>query len=254
MSAPWWQTLYDDLLADMLLERGDSNEVPRTLAFLTQKLGLRDGSRVFDQCCGIGSLALPLARSGCDVCGVDLIRSYVARARADAERAGLVLDLAIGDAFDFVPAAPCDAAFNWWTSFGYAEDDATNAKMLICAHDAIRPGGRFALDFMNVPGVLHRFAETVVSDRTTRRGPTRLTRTSQYDPGPGLIHKVWHYEFAGGEPVVHRSTVRAYTPPELTTLARAAGLVEIELYGDLDGSALTLHSPRCILTARRPAS
>ena len=58
----WWQALYDELLAEVLLVRSEDAEQEATLAYLTEALDLAPGRRVFDQCCGIGSLALPLAR------------------------------------------------------------------------------------------------------------------------------------------------------------------------------------------------
>ena len=48
--AQWWHTLYDGLLADVLLER-EPGEVDETLRFLVDALQLRPGQRVFDQCC-----------------------------------------------------------------------------------------------------------------------------------------------------------------------------------------------------------
>ena len=57
----WWSALYDDVLADVLLERADEAEVDRTLTFLVDMLELRPADLVFDQCSGIGSLAVPLA-------------------------------------------------------------------------------------------------------------------------------------------------------------------------------------------------
>jgi SAM-dependent methyltransferase len=249
----WWRELYDDLLADVLLERASQAEVERTLAFLADALSVAPGARLFDQCCGIGSLAVPLAARGYDVVGVDLAPRYIARAQAAAAAAGVTGAWHAADAFAFVPAPVCDGAFNWWTSFGYARGDADNARMLARAFEALAPGGRFALDFMNVPGVLRGFRPRVVTERDTPRGRVTLTRTSRYDAATGLLHKKWHYRLATGQEIAHPSTVRAYTPPELVRLLGAAGFAQVRLVGDVDGSPLTLASPRCIAVATRPA-
>ena len=58
----WWSALYDHWLAEQLLVR-DPGEVESTVAFLKERLGLWPGARVLDQCCGIGSIALPLAEA-----------------------------------------------------------------------------------------------------------------------------------------------------------------------------------------------
>jgi SAM-dependent methyltransferase len=240
----WWHALYDDLLADMLLERADRRETERTLDFLAGVLDLEPGARVFDQCCGIGSLAIPLARRGYRVVGCDLAAGYIERARRDAPAS---LELHAADAFEFVPA-PCDGAFNWWTSFGYADEDAQNIRMLARAFEALKAGGRFALDFMNVPGVLHRFREEVV----TRRGEVELVRRSAVDPAAMVMDKTWTYALPNGERVVHTSRVRLYTPRELGDLLARAGFVDVRFHGDIDRSPLALESPRCIAVARKP--
>jgi SAM-dependent methyltransferase len=242
----WCRSLYDDLLADLLLERSD---VAETLDFLVRALGLGRGARVLDQCCGIGSLAVPLAARGFSVVGVDQSERYVARARRDAERAGLDLELVAADACGYVPRAPVDAAFNWWTSFGYAPDDETNLGMLRRAFDALVPGGAFALDFMNVPGVYRDFQRAVV----TRKAEVLLVRESEIDLAHGMMNKRWTYLLPGGDRVVHDTSVRLYQPRDLKNMLRQAGFEQVTFVGSVSGEPLEVQSPRCIALARRPS-
>ena len=127
MTTKWWTTLYDEHLTEVLLVRKDHVELQKTLRFLHTHLRLQPGARIFDQCCGIGSLAVPLAGQSFRVSGCDLGQGYFKRAKEETLRAGLDVDLHHADAFDYVPSEPCDAAFNWWTSFGYADSDTRNA-------------------------------------------------------------------------------------------------------------------------------
>jgi SAM-dependent methyltransferase len=244
----WWSELYDEHLATVLLERDE--EPAETIDFLVRTLALAPGARVFDQCCGIGSLAVPLAVRGFEVVGCDLIESYVARGREDAERAGVRVELHAADAFEHVPSAPCAGAFNWWTGFGYARDDARNARMLARAYDSLVPGGRFVLDTMNVPGVIRGFRPEVVIER---RG-IRLVRRSVLDVDAGLLHKRWSYEMPDGRTIDRDSTVRLHTPWELRAMLCAAGFVEVEMIGGIDGSSITVESPRCIAVATKGES
>ena len=57
----WWSALYDDLLADVLLDATTPAQIDETVAFLVDKLALRPGDRVFDQCAGVGRISIPLA-------------------------------------------------------------------------------------------------------------------------------------------------------------------------------------------------
>jgi SAM-dependent methyltransferase len=248
----WWAELYDDWLADQLLVR-EPGEVDRTIAFLVERLGLRPGMRVLDQCCGIGSVALPLAAWGARVVGVDQAASYIERAARDARTREIDVELVAADACRFVPREPVDAAFNWWTSFGYLDDDDANAEMLARAFDALRPGGLFALDTMNVPGVLRAFHRDVTLRRQTPRGEVLLLRESEVDLARGRLLKRWTYFMDERRVAEHRSSVRLFMPDAIARMLARVGFTDVTLLGSLGGEALALDSPRLIATGRRPS-
>ncbi|MFE6864541.1 class I SAM-dependent methyltransferase [Nocardia sp. NPDC057668] len=246
----WWADLYDDLLADQLLER-EAGTVEPTLDFLLDRLDLRPGDSVYDQCCGIGSLTIPLAARGLRALGVDQAAGYIERARWDAENAGVTAEFAAANACDFVPPEPVDAVFNWWTSFGYGTD-ADNQRMLDRAFESLCPGGRFALDTMNLSGVLRGFQRDNVLHRETPRGRVLLLRETTIDLPSGRMLKDWTYFVDGHLETRHRSSVRLYLPDAVAAMLATAGFTDIDLLGDLTGAALTLDSPRLIALARRP--
>jgi SAM-dependent methyltransferase len=248
----WWADLYDDWLAEQLLVRSES-EVQGELAFLTERLGLAAGTRALDQCCGVGSLSLPLAARGVQIVGVDQAAGYVARAEREARARNLPATFFAADAREFVPREPVHAAFNWWTSFGYSPSDDDNARMLARAFDALVPGGRFALDTMNVPGVLRAFQRDVALRKQTPRGEVLLLRETTLDLERGMMNKRWTYFFGEKLEVEHRSSVRLYLPDAVATMLRGVGFTDVQLLGSTAGEALALDSPRLIALARRPA-
>jgi SAM-dependent methyltransferase len=250
----WLAGFYDDLLADVLLVR-EPAELEGTLSFLQGALELAPGARLFDQCCGIGSLALPLARRGFEIWGVDQCAPYIERGRREAEAQGLAsrCHLEAADACSYVPSAPCDGAINWWTSLGHVGRDEGDRAMLRRAFEALRPGGRFALDSMNVPGVLRGFQPRVVTERATPAGSVTLVRESEIDLRASVMHKRWVYHLGDGPPVVKTSRLRLYYPHELAAMLEGAGFVELRLLGGESGEALALDSPRCVALATRPA-
>jgi hypothetical protein len=181
------------------------------------------------------------------VVGVDQSARYIERATAAS--ANLGAQFFVGDAFTWRPDRMCNAAFNWWTSFGYAARDADNLQMLKRAAAAIVPGGRFALDFMNIPQVLRQFQPTV----TVERGAITLTRETTLDLATGTMHKTWRYVLPDGTHPERTSAMRMYMPSQLVELLRTAGFDDIALYGDETGEPLTIDSPRCIAVAVRLA-
>ncbi len=249
--APWVGALYDDWLADQLLAR-DEAELEGTLRFLTEQLALAPGMRVLDQCCGIGTLMMPLAERGLAVVGVDQAAGYIERAQVEAARRGLALEAHAADAGAFVPSAKVHAAFNWWTSFGYGVTDAENREMLARAFESLVPGGRFALDTMNVPGVLRHFQRDVVVRRQTARGEVLLLRETTLDLRAGRMNKRWTYFVDGERKVEHPSSVRLYMPESIVALLEGVGFVDVALFGSIAGEPLGLDSGRLIAVGRRP--
>ncbi len=254
MTAPpnpdWWQSLYDDIIAELLLVRKDRDELDATVAFLRDRLRLVAGATLFDQCCGVGALALPLARAGVRVVGVDQSAAYVERARRVARDEGLPCQFHVGDAFTFRPDCAADAAVNWATSFGNA-DDGRNQEMLRRAYETLRPGGWFALDFQNVPRLLRHFQSYLVHDQGP--GGAMLVRESSLDLAGGALLQRWTVVRPDGGRQVRHSAVRLYLPHQLAGMLHECGFADVTFHGGVRGEPLSLDSPRCVLIARRPA-
>ena len=125
---------------------GDFGEIARTIEagaeeFIT-RLAPRPGERVLDVACGSGNLAIPAARSGATVTGVDIATNLLEQARARAASEGLTIQFDEGDA-ERLPYD--DASFDTVvTMFGamFAPRPELVAAELtrVC-----RPGGRMAM-------------------------------------------------------------------------------------------------------------
>src|SRR5947209_19200443 len=71
-------------------EAGDFGVIARTIAIGGQeffdRIGIRPGMRVLDVACGSGNTALPEARAGADVTGIDIAENLIEQAKANAAR------------------------------------------------------------------------------------------------------------------------------------------------------------------------
>jgi ubiquinone/menaquinone biosynthesis C-methylase UbiE len=88
-----------------LWEKGDFTRIAETMRRsgeeLVDALGIEPGMKVLDLGCGDGTTALPAARKGADVLGVDIASNLVAAGNARAREAGLYnLRFQQGDACD----------------------------------------------------------------------------------------------------------------------------------------------------------
>ncbi|HTT96102.1 MAG TPA: class I SAM-dependent methyltransferase [Solirubrobacterales bacterium] len=131
-----------------LWEQGDFTRIAATMrgsgeAFVAA-LGIEPGLRVLDLGCGDGTTALPAARRGAEVTGVDIAANLVAAGTARAAAAGLAdVSFQEGDAADLRDLA--DGSFDLVVSvFGamFAPRPFDVAKEMV---RVTRPGGRIAM-------------------------------------------------------------------------------------------------------------
>ena len=119
--------------------------------------------------------------------------------------------------------------------------------MLRRAFEALAPGGRFALDYPNVPNLYATFRPHEI----TRRGDITLLRESRFVLSRGLLLKHWTF-ITGTQRSERDSTLRLYTPDRLAALLASVGFVDLQLFGGIDGAPLSFDRPRCIVVGARP--
>jgi SAM-dependent methyltransferase len=208
-------------------------------------LELQPGMDVLDLACGHGRIANRLAERGARVTGLDATPLFLERARADAERRGVEVDYVEGDMRELPWESRFDRIVNWFTAFGYFEDDEEDERVLREAHRALRPGGRLLIENNNLAELLPRWQPAVVVERD---GNLMIDR-SQFDPVSGR---------ATTERVIVRDgttrrvsfSVRMFVAAELRTWLLDAGFSSVDVY-DRQGEPLTAQSRRMVTIARR---
>ena len=219
----WWRDFFGERFAATWLRDDAAGE--RAARGIWDALGLRRGDRVFDQGCGVGRVALPLARLGAAVVGVDASAPYIDEARRRG--AGLSATFHCEDFFTFQPPGTFDAALSWHTSFGYAEDDTLNRAALMRAFEALRPGGSFVLDYPDMARVQERFRPTHERHVETPDGPVRIERRARLDSERGMLVDEWRFEGPGGVERAWGET-RLYDETQLRSLLASVGFGRIE--------------------------
>ena len=137
--------------------QGDFGEIarfaqPAADAFV-ERLALRPGERVADIACGTGNLAVPAARAGARVSGIDIAPNLIEAAAARAAAEGLTIHFDEGDA-ESLPYD--DASFDtvlsmFWVMFAPDQHRAAAELLRVC-----RPGGRIALASWTPDGFVGR--------------------------------------------------------------------------------------------------
>ncbi len=247
----WWDNFFDETFADLLLERPNQQELEKVTNFLLNELNLNPGNTVFDQCCGSGDIACQLAKKDLNVIGVDQCESYINRAIKKAEKEHFKIDFQVGDALNFVSLKPCDAVINWYTSFGYSEDDQVNLKMIECAYQSLKIGGYFILDYTNPAYIFQNFQEHTIFRQEFNHNNLIILKESQVDLERGMFISTWTYIFPDGSQQIKTGESRIYLAKDLKEMFSNCGFKNIRFMGDISGNNLTKNSPRCITIAQK---
>ena len=119
-----------------------ANVIQTSADDFVDRLELKPGDRVLDVACGTGNLAIPAARKGATVTGVDIATNLLEQARSRAEAQGLKIQFDEGDA-ENLPYA--DGAFDvvvtmFGAMFAPRPEMVSSELVRVC-----RRGGRIAM-------------------------------------------------------------------------------------------------------------
>ncbi|WP_097880158.1 class I SAM-dependent methyltransferase [Streptomyces sp. st140] len=204
------------------------------------------GSRVLDQCCGVGVYTVPLAAQGYRTTGVDLHSELLERAAVVCADAKVEAALVQADAREYVAPGAFDIVLNMYTSFGYFEDPEENLQVLRNAHESLAPDGQLIVDLLSketyaswvgppkivdIPGGMVVMRDTILDDWTRYRTDWTMVR---------------------GNTAEHSSlTCYVYSARELRDMFQQVGFEEVECFGDWDGRPYDGGATRLIMRGKK---
>jgi ubiquinone/menaquinone biosynthesis C-methylase UbiE len=169
------------------------------------------GAHMLDVACGAGQLAIPAARAGVHVVGLDIASNWVEQARARAAAEGLAIRFDEGDAEDLpYPDASFDVVVTLVGAMFAPRPDRVAAELV----RVTRPGGRIIMVNWTPPGFVGQMFKTIArhvpppsgmpspllwGDEATVR--ERLREDIQALTLTHHTYPVWNYPFAVPEVV-----------------------------------------------------
>jgi ubiquinone/menaquinone biosynthesis C-methylase UbiE len=241
----WWTDFFTDFRPFFgIVPRKATNALVR---YLVRNLRLQPGHRFLDCPCGIGRIALPLARQGIRVTGVDITQEYLEETAAKARRQHLKIELMHADMRHIKFKNRFHAAANLWTSFGYFGSESDDLRVLRRMFEALRTGGRFMLHTINRDWILKNFQPT---DWTECAG-VRVLEQRRFDYATSIMHATWRFVRPEGESC-HDTIIRMYSFHELVALFRRTGFVDVEGCGNEQGEPVSADQRMLFVTGSKP--
>lgn len=216
--------------------------------FIRSALDVPREASVLDLGCGIGRHAIGMAQHGYRVTGVDFNPRYLEIAAADAKSAGVSVAWVVGDMRALAFDGAFDAAYSYFTSFGYFSDEE-NERVLGLVTRALRPSGRFLLDMMNRDWLLTHPQQRTWTPRED--GGLLMEEVSLTLATSRVLSRQTWIQPEGNARVTKEFDLRAYTCAELSALMARHGLRVRDVWGGADRSAYSTESRRLVMLAER---
>ena len=239
----WFQTWFNSPYYHILYKNRDEREAHQFIDALLGYLHPEEKALVLDLACGKGRYSRYLAEKGYSVTGLDIAEESIAYAR-QFESENLQF-------FRHDMRQPCrinyfDYIFNFFTSFGYFENEHDHRRTILNIARGLKAGGRFVLDFFNSEKVIRMLKPLEIKeiDHYTFMIRKRVDAA-------GYIIKTIAFEVEG-RPVEFSERVRAFTLDDFEALFTPANLRLEATFGDYHlGPYDREHSDRLILIARK---
>ena len=234
-------------------------DVPRGDAGIDWFRGLAQmtGGPVLELGVGTGRVAIPLAKDGREVVGIDRSPAMLARAARHAKTARVKLTLVEADMRSFSLDRTFALVTIPFNTFLMLTPDERWACLARC-REHLGPNGRLAIDvFQPNPEVIAGL-DRGVREEWRRTDPETGRPVTKFSASSGNIDAVtfhWWYDEEREDGTVKRisreATLHYLYHREAELMASAAGYEVDSFHGDYDGSPVTGTSPKLLLVLRR---
>ena len=205
----------------------------------------KPNSPILDSACGAGRHGIYLASKGYKVCGFDLSKSLLMKAREECLAKKVKLDLILTDIREVCFKTKFYAILNLFTSFGYFETDEENFRFVRHSVNFIEEGGYYILDYFNK----YYLEKNIVAE--SERVIDELTIKESRKIDNNRVRKKIEILSDKDRQLFYES-VRLYDRQYIVNRFADCGYKLINIFGDYNGNSYDDHnSPRLIAVFQR---
>ena len=239
MQNNWYQDFFNGTAVDFWMAAAPPPD--EDITFLRSVFAER--SEILDVACGAGRHAIPLARAGYRVAGVDISAEFLDRAKRASD---VPIEWHQRDMRDLPWKERFDGALCFGNSFGYAGREGTRASITSIA-GAMKPGARLVVDTGSI-------AESILPSLQQRRwmtvGEILFLSSATYDVSESRLDVEYTF-IRGSSRETKTAHTSIFTTGELRDMLAASGLEVESMLASPKGDPFRLGSPRLIVIARR---
>lgn len=248
-SSAWYVNFFRDDYVNVYGHLLSDARAEKEVAFAANALELTPNARLLDLCCGPGRHSIVLAKRGFQVTALDLNSDYLVLTRRNAQEANVDIETINADMREIPFENHFDGVVNMFSSFGYLESEAEDARVLQAVAKSCKRGGRLLLDMLNREWAVINYIQ---NDWHTGDDGTLYIERRDLDLATSRMHVRFTIVSPSGDrrdSVGHN--IRLYTLTETTNLLEGAGLRISAVYGGFDGEPYTIDSRRMIICAEK---
>jgi ubiquinone/menaquinone biosynthesis C-methylase UbiE len=235
---PHWRSLFD------IMPAKDSKAFAN---FVIKKLNLKKDSKFLDCPIGIGRIALPLAKKGIKITGIDITLEYLAELKEKSDKLGLPMTLLHCDMKKIDFENEFDAVGNLWTSFGYFEKESDNLLCLKKMFKALKPGGKLMMQTISRDWIIKNFS----SSDFTKQDDLIILEERKFNFVTSRNDAVYTF-LKDGKEMKFDVSLRMYSLHELIGMFKKVGFVDIESFGSIKETPIDLMTRDMIVIGSKP--
>lgn len=235
----------------LMFDKDRIEDTEKEVDSIIRLAAVKPGAAILDTCCGYGRHSLVFARKGCNVTGIDLSQAYLEEAVSNAKMEGLEIDYQRQDIREYNESHKFDVAVNYFSSFGYFQDETDDILMARNVFESLKPGGRFLIETRSKETACLQFKER---EWFQRDGYIIILEYKLVDACTRILNR-WLFikddhnkENQLTEVLYH---IRLYSALEMARLLTDVGFSEVEFYGGIDGRSFDHNAETMIAVATK---
>ncbi|MGC8738654.1 MAG: class I SAM-dependent methyltransferase [Candidatus Hydrogenedens sp.] len=240
----WYISAFEEWYP-IIYQHRDAKEARKQVTFAYSELNLHYNSKTLDLCCGYGRHLVFLSEKISFVVGYDLSLYLLKTAQRLLPNK---ISLVRGDV-RYLPFSPksFDAVLNFFTSFGYFEEDRENVRQIEQVSFVLKNKGKFLFDYLN--SIQVQKIKNVITEKTYKTYIIKENRC--YDESKKELRKDVSIYLNNQLKKFYTERVRVYSLEEILKMFSSQNLCIQKIYGNYNKEPYTEESPRLIIVGEK---